>query len=73
MAIQAGARSTIATLWSINDRATAQLMNTFYQAIATKSLGKAQAIRQAQLSLLKNPEYEHPFYWAAYTTIGNWL
>lgn len=73
MAIQAGARSTIATFWSINDRATAQLMNTFYKAIATKSLGKAEAIRQAQLSLLHDPQYEHPFYWAAYTAIGNWL
>lgn len=73
MAIQAGARSTIATLWSVNDRATAQLMDTLYQAIATKSLGKAQAIRQAQLSLLNDPQYAHPFYWAAYTTIGNWL
>lgn len=73
MAIQAGARSTVATLWSIDDRATAELMNTLYRAIATKSCGKAQAVRKAQLSLLNNPKYEHPFYWAAYTTIGNWL
>ena len=73
MAIQAGAKSTIATLWSINDRATAQLMETLYRAIALQSLGKAQAVRQAQLRLLHDPKYEHPFYWAAYTTIGNWL
>ena len=73
MAIQAGARSTMATLWSINDRATAELMSTLYEELTTKSIGKAEAIRQAQLSLLHNPKYQHPFYWAAYTTIGNWL
>ena len=73
IAIQAGARSTIATLWSINDRATAELMNTLYEKLATKSMSKAEAIRQAQLKLMRDRRYEHPFYWAAYTTIGNWL
>ncbi|WP_144876356.1 CHAT domain-containing protein, partial [Hyella patelloides] len=72
MAIQAGARSTLATLWSINDQATAELMSILYQKLAA-STGKAEAIRQAQLSLLQKPEYKHPFYWAAYTMIGNWL
>ena len=73
MAIQAGAKSTIATLWSINDQATAQLMDKLYQKISQKDIGKAEAIRQAQLSLLHDPMYQHHFYWAAYTTIGNWL
>ena len=73
IAIQAGAKSTVATLWSINDRATAKLMGELYQEIGKKNLGKAAAIRQAQLSLLQDPQYQHPFYWAAYTTIGNWL
>ena len=73
MAIRAGAKSTIATLWSINDQATAELMNILYQKLTDQSLSKAAAIRQAQLSLLQNPQYDHPFYWAAYTIIGNWL
>lgn len=73
MAIRAGAKSTIATLWSINDRSTAQLMSVLYQKLTDKSIPKAEAIRQAQLSLLHDPQYEHPFYWAAYTIIGNWL
>jgi CHAT domain-containing protein len=73
IAIKAGARSTIATLWSINDRATAQLMNNLYETITTQSIGKAEALRQAQLSILQDSQYEHPFYWAAYTIIGNWL
>jgi CHAT domain-containing protein/tetratricopeptide (TPR) repeat protein len=73
IAIRAGAKSTIATLWSINDKATAQLMGTLYQAMTTQSIGKAEALHQAQLSLLHDPQYKHPFYWAAYTLIGNWL
>jgi CHAT domain-containing protein len=73
IAIRAGAKSTIATLWSINDKATAQLMGTLYQAMTTQSVGKAEALHQAQLSLLHDPQYKHPFYWAAYTLIGNWL
>jgi CHAT domain-containing protein len=73
IAIRAGAKSTIATLWSINDKATAQLMGTLYQAMTTQSVGKAEALHQAQLSLLHDPQYKHPFYWAAYTFIGNWL
>jgi CHAT domain-containing protein len=73
IAIRAGAKSTIATLWSINDKATAQLMGTLYQKMTTQSVGKAEALHQAQSSLLHDPQYKHPFYWAAYTLIGNWL
>ena len=73
MAVRAGARSTLATLWSVNDRATAELMSDFYHQLSDKHLPKAEAIRQAQLSLLKNPWHRHPFYWAAYVLLGNWL
>jgi CHAT domain-containing protein len=73
VAIKAGARSTVASLWSVNDRATAELMNRFYQAIATKQTTKAEALRQAQLSLLKDPWYQHPFYWSSFVLVGNWL
>jgi CHAT domain-containing protein len=73
MAVRAGARSTLATLWSINDRATTQLMSNFYDRLSDQHLTKAQAVRQAQLSILHSPGYEHPFYWAAYVLLGNWL
>jgi CHAT domain-containing protein len=72
-AVKAGARSTLATLWSVNDRATAELMGQFYQELAKKAVTRAQAVRQAQLNLLKNPRYKHPFYWAPYVLLGNWL
>ncbi|MDJ0662289.1 MAG: CHAT domain-containing protein [Crocosphaera sp.] len=72
-AVRAGARSTLATLWSVNDQAAAVIMKHFYEQLANNKLSKAEALRQAQLTMLKNPWYRHPFYWSAYTLIGNWL
>ncbi len=73
MAVRAGARSTLATLWSVNDRATAELMSQFYQELAQKPIAKAEAVRQAQLTLLHSRWYKHPFYWAPYVLLGNWM
>ncbi len=73
MAVRAGARSTLATLWSVNDQATAQMMSDFYQQLGTRQFPKAEAVRKAQLSLLKSNRYSHPFYWAPYVLLGNWL
>ena len=73
MAVRAGARSTVATLWSVNDEATAQMMSHFYQQLAKKQFPKAEAVRKAQLSLLNSPWYNHPFYWSPYVLLGSWL
>ena len=73
MAVRAGARSTLATLWAVNDRATTKLMSDFYHQLSREHLTKANAVRQAQLSLLHSRGYEHPFYWAPYVLLGNWL
>ncbi|WP_013323120.1 CHAT domain-containing protein [Gloeothece verrucosa] len=73
MAVRSGARSTLATLWSVNDEATAEFMQQFYQKLSSKTLNKAGAFKQAQLNLLENPRYQHPFYWAPYVLLGNWL
>ncbi len=73
IAVRAGTRSTMGTLWSVNDKATAELMSQFYRDLAKKHITKAEAVRKAQLTLLKNPDYQHPFYWAPYVLIGNWL
>ena len=73
MAVRSGARSTLATLWSVNDEASAQFMNYFYQALASKTMTKAQAVREAQSKLLTEPKFQHPFYWSAYILVGNWL
>ncbi len=73
MAVKAGAKSTIATLWSVNDAATARLMSQFYEELVINHKEKSQAIREAQLALLNNDRYKHPFYWAPYVLVGNWL
>ncbi|NEO46538.1 MAG: CHAT domain-containing protein [Moorea sp. SIO4A3] len=73
VAIEAGARSTLATIWAVNDEATAVLMNRFYQELTDTSISKAEALNRAQKSILQDPNYEHPYYWAAYIMVGNWL
>lgn len=74
VAVKAGARSTLASLWQIDDRSTAILIGEFYRELATHKVTKAEALRRAQVALLeKYPNYSRPSYWAAYTLIGNWL
>ena len=73
VAVRSGARSTLATLWSIQDNSTAKLMIEFYRAIKKPGTTKAEALRQAQLSLLRSPKYQHPYYWSAFVLVGNWL
>ncbi|MGK7950629.1 MAG: CHAT domain-containing protein [Xenococcaceae cyanobacterium] len=73
VAVRSGARSTVATLWSIQDNSTAELMTQFYRVLKNSEISKAEALRQAQLSLLRDPKYQHPFYWSAFVLVGNWL
>ncbi len=73
VAVKAGARSVLASLWNVNDEATAQLVVEFYRQLLNPLLSKAKALQNAQLSLLKQKKYAHPNYWAAFLLIGNWL
>ncbi|MBR8831467.1 MAG: hypothetical protein N5P05_000953 [Chroococcopsis gigantea SAG 12.99] len=73
VAVRSGARSTIATLWSVQDESTAQLMIQLYEGLKKPDVTRASALREAQLSLLNSPEYQHPFYWAPFVLVGNWL
>jgi CHAT domain-containing protein len=74
VAVRAGARSTLATLWTVDDEASADLMSRFYQELANATVTKAEALRRAQQSILQDPRYrQRPYYWAAYVLVGNWL
>jgi CHAT domain-containing protein len=73
IAIKAGARSALATLWFVNDQASGLLVGEFYNQLSDRSINKAKALQRAQLSLLKDPRYQHPGYWAPFLLIGNWL
>ncbi|WP_315790741.1 CHAT domain-containing protein [Fischerella sp. JS2] len=72
-AVRAGARSTIASLWQIDDESTAQFVGAFYRELKEANITKAEALRRAQLQLLKHPNYNAPSFWSAYVLIGNWL
>ncbi|NJL63448.1 MAG: CHAT domain-containing protein [Methylacidiphilales bacterium] len=72
IAIGAGARSTIASLWQIDDESTAMFVGSFYSELK-KGISKAEALQHAQLKLLNHPNYKSPSYWSAYVLIGNWL
>jgi CHAT domain-containing protein/tetratricopeptide (TPR) repeat protein len=74
VAVRAGARSTIASLWNVGDRSTAILVGEFYRELVSAKVTKAEALRRAQVTLLqKYPNYRRPGYWAAYVLVGNWL
>ncbi|MBD2515935.1 CHAT domain-containing protein [Nostoc sp. FACHB-973] len=72
MAATAGARSTVATLWRVDADSTALLMQEFYKGL-NNGLPKAEALRQAQLSLLSNPKYKKAYYWGGFLMVGSWL
>ncbi len=73
VAVRSGARSTLATLWAVRDQSTAGFMAEFYKQLTQPGVSRAEAVRQAQLALLKQPQYQHPFYWAPFLLIGNWM
>lgn len=72
IAVKSGARSALASLWFINDAASAQLVTAFYGHLR-EGLSKAEALRRAQRALLADRRYRHPGYWAPFLLIGNWL
>ncbi|MEM9540126.1 MAG: CHAT domain-containing protein [Cyanobacteria bacterium P01_E01_bin.42] len=72
ISVRSGARSTLASLWSVNDRSTADLMAEFYRLLGEFRGDRARALQQAQLSLLNDPDYEHPYYWAPFILVGYW-
>lgn len=73
LAVRAGAKSTLATLWQVSDRSTVQLMEQFYRQLQQNPRStKAQALHLAQNALLADPNFDNPFFWAPYILVGNW-
>jgi CHAT domain-containing protein len=73
IAIKAGARSALATLWFINDEASSSLVSEFYRQLNTGLPSKAVALQRAQSMMLKDPVFYHPAYWAPFLLLNNWL
>jgi CHAT domain-containing protein len=71
--LAAGAAALVSTLWTVEDRSTAQLMFNFYGYLS-RGLRKGAALRQAQLDLMQDPQegaYRHPYFWAPFFLVGN--
>lgn len=66
----AGASDVLATLWSVDDRATAVFMRRFYEALLRDKLPPSTALRRAQNEMRKDGRWSDPFYWSAFSLIG---
>lgn len=73
VAVRAGARSALATLWNVNDPASYELIVEFYRQLRSPHVSRAAALQAAQLKLVGDMRYEHPCYWAPFLLINNWL
>jgi|CXWL01.1.fsa_nt_gi CHAT domain-containing protein len=73
MAVKAGARSALASLWFIDDEATSLLVTEFYKQLQNPSTSKAVALQRAQLKISSDPTHDHPSFWAPFLLINNWL
>ena len=68
----AGASGVIASLWKVDDDATAELMKYFYEALFQKGMAPAAALRYAQLTLSQNERWQSPYYWAGFVIQGQY-
>ena len=73
VAIRSGARSTVGSLWSVNDEVTSKFVGYFYEHLTQPGVSRAAALRSAQLQLISDPQYQHPIHWAPYILLGSWL
>jgi len=71
VALKAKARSTVASLWKVGDGSTATFMSQFYDEL-NQGATKAEALRKVQVSFIHNPNFQHPYDWAAFILAGNW-
>src|SRR5215213_11196105 len=70
--MHAGASSVVASLWEVDDRATAELMKLFYSNMLQRGMKTGEALRAAQNSIRQRPEWRAPHYWAAFTLHGEY-
>ena len=68
----AGTPSVLVSLWSVSDISTSKLMEKFYENLIKKKFDKTRALQQAQIFMIKEKKFSHPFYWAPFVLIGDW-
>ncbi|WP_237747999.1 CHAT domain-containing protein [Spirulina subsalsa] len=72
IAVRSGAKTTLASLWQVNDASTRELMTEFYRQLQNPEITKAEALYLAQQKLINHAQYDSPVHWAAYILVGNW-
>jgi len=73
VALKSGARSVLGSLWPVSDAAAKKMLPIFYDSLMGDGITKAKALQSSQKDILKDKEFEHPFYWSPFILIGNWL
>jgi CHAT domain-containing protein len=73
LAVKSGARATLATLWPVKDKAAALLMDRFYQHLSEPGMSKAEALQKAQVEIIAETDFNHPFFWSTFVLVGNWM
>ncbi|OQX28256.1 MAG: hypothetical protein BWK80_01195 [Desulfobacteraceae bacterium IS3] len=73
VAVKAGVKSAIATLWFVDDEATSLAIREFYRQFREPGMSKAKAMQNVQKKLIAQRRYWHPLYWAPFLVIGNWM
>lgn len=68
----AGASRVVASLWSVDDRATSELMTKFYSNMEKRKMAPAAALREAQIEMWRQKAWRSPYYWAAFQIQGDW-
>jgi CHAT domain-containing protein len=67
----AGTETLVMSLWEVSDRVTRDMMTSYYAGLH-RGLGRGEALRQAELEMLKRKDRQHPFYWASFIQAGEW-
>jgi CHAT domain-containing protein/tetratricopeptide (TPR) repeat protein len=68
----AGARRVVVSLWNVNDKATADLMHNLYRGMLSSNKTPAASLREAQIEMLRQKQWQSPYYWAAFVIQGDW-
>jgi CHAT domain-containing protein len=68
----AGARRVVVSLWNVNDKATAELMQRFYKKMLKDNQSPAASLRAAQVEMWQQKQWQSPYYWAAFVLQGEW-
>ena len=70
--LYSGTKSIVVSLWSVSAVSTLKLMESFYKKIKNEKMSKAEALQKAQIEMMQDARYAHPFYWAPFVLIGDW-